>query len=397
MKRLKKLLFHEKKAEAGFIAVTAVLFLTIAVGALYLLLAPKQFFSEDENRVLEPFPQISMSSVRDGSFMDSAEAFVGDHFMLRKAFVSLNTRVQLWMGKRDLAANYSTTPAEGGVYFGGEGHIYEVLLPNHTDVFQRNVAGLKIFAEKTGLPCYILPVPSGSQEQQDRLPAFAPNHNQQEEFRALQSSLDAKATVVDLFDRLSDKTGKDCYFKTDHHWNIYGAYQGYQALVEAMGYPAAPLEDFDLRAAPNAFYGTLYSKAPLTGQAADTLFLPYYKKAMDLTQQTGKQTRDSIYWEEFLTKKDKYSAFLGGNHSVDVIRNSRVTNGKKLLLLKDSFANSMIPFLATNFEEIHMIDLRYYNQNVYSYIRQNGITETAAVYSIKQLCEVSVANKLTAR
>jgi len=397
MNIITKLKENSKRCEAGHVAVTVVLFLTILIGALTLIFAPKQTFSEDENRVLEAVPQVTLASIRDGSFMDSIESYVGDHFMLRKAFISLNTRAQLLMGKRDLGTNYGTTPAEGGVYFGKDDHIYEVLLPNRTDIFKDNVAALNTFAEKTAMPFYVVPVPSGSQEQPDKLPFSAPNHDQHEELNAIRSAVGSNAKVVDLFDVLSDKTGNDFYFKTDHHWNAYGAYEGYKGLAAAMGIIPVPVDDFDFKVASNAFYGTLYSKAVLTNQVPDILYLPVYKKQMTLIQQTGKQSHDSIYWEEFLQKKDKYSTFLGGNHSVDVVKNADVKNGKKLLILKDSFANSMVPFLATNFSEIHIIDLRYYNQNIYDYIQQNGITESAAIYSIKQLCEVSVANKLRAR
>ena len=397
MKIITKLKENSKRCEAGHVAVTAVLFLTILVGALALIFAPKQTFSEDENRVLEAAPQVTLASIRDGSFMDSIESYVGDHFMLRKAFISLNTRAQLLMGKRDLGSNYGTTPAEGGVYFGKDNHIYEVLLPNRTDIFKNNVAALNSFAKKTAMPFYVVPVPSGSQEQPDRLPYSAPNHDQHDELASIQTALGTNAKVIDLFSTLSDKSGKDYYFKTDHHWNAYGAYEGYSALVTAMGVTPAPQSDFDFKAASNAFYGTLYSKAVLSNQAPDILYLPIYKKQMALTQQTGKQSHNSIYWEEYLQKKDKYSTFLGGNHSVDVVKNASIKNGRKLLIIKDSFANSMIPFLATNFSEIHIIDLRYYNQDIYDYIQQNGITESAAIYSIKQLCEVSVANKLRAR
>lgn len=387
-----------KKCEAGHFLVTVGLFLMILVGILYLIFAPKQSFSEDENRVLEPAPQFSLDSVRDGTFMNSIENYVGDHFMLRKAFVTLNTNVQLMIGKRDLAGDYSKIPAEGGVYFGSDHHIYEVLLPNRTDTFVRNVAGLKNFARKTSIPFYVLPVPSGSQEQPDKLPYSALNHDQHEEYRAIQSGLaGTRAKVIDLFDALSDKTGKDYYFKTDHHWNAYGAFVGYQALVKAMGDSPSPIDDFEFKIGSNAFYGTLYSKAILSNQIPDTLYLPVNKKTMRLTQQTGSKTRSSIYWNEFLGQKDKYSTYLGGNHSVDVVKNADIKNGKKLLIIKDSYANSMIPFLASSFSEIHIIDLRYYNQDIYDYIKQNGITECAAIYSIKQLCDVSVANKLTAR
>ena len=397
MKLFEKGKNESRKCEPGSLAITVFLFLTILVGILYLALAPKQTFSEDENRVLESFPTVTLESVRDGSFMDSVEAFVGDHFMLRKFFVSLNTRAQLWTGRRDLASDYSKVPAEGGIYYGKDGHLYEVLLPNRTDVFQRNVSGFKIFAEKAQIPFYVLPVPSGSQEQPDKLPYSAPNHDQREELNALQTTLGQSAKVIDVFEALSDKDGQDYYYKTDHHWNSYGAYQGYRALITEMGYSPAEQEDFDFQKASDSFYGTLYSKAILSNQQPDTVYLPVYKKAEKLSQDTGNLVQDSIYWKEYLEKKDKYSVFLGGNHSVDIVKNEVQTNGKKLLILKDSYANSMVPFLATNFSEIHIIDLRYYNKDIYSYIRQNGITETAAIYSIKQLCDVLVGNRLLQR
>lgn len=397
MKIFTKITEKLKESESGFFAVTAVLFLTILIGGFYLIFAPKQEFSEDENRMLEPTPKISLAGVRDGTFMDSIENFVGDHFMLRKVFISLNTKVQLLMGKRDLGSNYSSTPAEGGVYFGADHHIYEVLLPDRSGIFRNNIAALNRFADKTGLPLYIEAVPSGSQEQPERLPLFAPNHDQREEINEIKATAGKNTKVIDLFNTLSSKTGQDYYFKTDHHWNIWGAYEGYKALVEAMGLPAVSKDNFNFKVVSNEFYGTLYSKAILPEQQPDVFYLPEYKKAMNITQQTGKQVRDSLYWEEYLQKKDKYSTFLGGNHSVDVVKNSDVKNGKKLLILKDSYANSMIPFLALNFSEIHIIDLRYYNQDVYRYIEENGITDTAAIYSIKQLCEVSISNKLIAR
>ncbi|WP_457943227.1 DHHW family protein [Caproiciproducens sp. LBM24188] len=397
MKLFEKGKNESRKCEPGSLAITVFLFLTILVGILYLALAPKQTFSEDENRVLESFPTVTLESVRDGSFMDSVEAFVGDHFMLRKFFVSLNTRAQLWTGRRDLASDYSKVPAEGGIYYGKDGHLYEVLLPNRTDVFQRNVSGFKIFAEKAQVPFYVLPVPSGSQEQPDKLPYSAPNHDQREELNALQTTLGQSAKVIDVFEALSDKDGQDYYYKTDHHWNSYGAYQGYRVLITEMGYSPAEQDDFDFQKASDSFYGTLYSKAILSNQQPDTVYLPVYKKAEKLSQATGNLVHDSIYWKEYLEKKDKYSVFLGGNHSVDIVKNEVQTNGKKLLILKDSYANSMVPFLATNFSEIHIIDLRYYNKDIYSYIRQNGITETAAIYSIKQLCDVLVGNRLLQR
>lgn len=393
LKPRRQCLQNWKKCAPGSLFSAVLLFASVFAGILWLLFAPKQSFSEDENRVLQSAPRLSLSSLRDGSFMEDAESYVGDHFMLREALVSLNTRVQLWMGKRDLASDYSKTPAEGGVYFGGGGHIYEVLLPDRTGTFSDNISALNFFAKQTELPLYVLPVPSGSQEQPGGLPYSAPNHDQKEELTQMRKTLSGNARVIDVFGALDEKTGHDYYFKTDHHWTAYGAYVGYRALVQEMGLSAAPQSDFRYQTVSAPFYGTLYSKAMLFGQQADTFVLPFYTKPADLTQQVGAKVESGIYRKEYLSQKDKYSVYLGGNPAVCVIRNPRAKGGK-LLLLKDSFANSMIPYLTVNFSEIHLMDLRYYNQDIYKYIKQNGINQAAAVYSIKQLCEVPFANKL---
>ena len=165
-----------------------------------------------------------------------------------------------------------------------------------------------------------------------------------------------------------------------------------------MGLTATPLDSYELRTVTQPFYGTLYSKAVSWFQQPDRMYLPELKQPQQITQYVnGTEPREGIYWEEYLEQKDKYSVYLGGNRGVDVVKNADVTNGRKLLILKDSYANSMIPFLSTNFSEIHLIDLRYYNFNVYDYMKEQGITDAAAIYSVKQLCDVSIANKLIVR
>ena len=376
------------------VAVTVLLFVFAVAGAFYLLLGPKSDFSENENRVLEQAPALETSALLDGSYTDSLEAFVNDQFPLRTQFLSLNTSFQIVSGRKDLGSNYSVTPAEGGVYLGKNDHVYEVLLPNTTDTFKKNIQGLKTFSQETGLPFWVMPVPSGSQEQQENLPLFAQNHDQREELKYIRDTItDKNATVVDLFDTLGSWNG-DFYYKTDHHWNTFGAYEGYKVLAEKMGFTPYGKDKFTFRLASRSFYGTLYSKAVNFFQKPDDLYLPEYTEPQDIVQVIGGEEREGLYWEEYLDKKDKYSTFMGGNHSVEVVKNKNQNNGRKLLLLKDSYANSLVPFLCLHYSEIHVIDLRYYSQNVYEYVEENGITEAAAVYSMKQLCDVDISNKL---
>ena len=115
--------------------VAAFLVLALAAGFLGTILLPKQEFSENENRMLETLDAVDFDSLISGSTMDNIENYMCDHFPLRSFFISLNTEVNLAMGKKDSGGNYSARPAEGGVYFGKNGHLYEVLLDDQTRLF----------------------------------------------------------------------------------------------------------------------------------------------------------------------------------------------------------------------------------------------------------------------
>jgi len=374
--------------------VAAFLLLVMVVGSVSLIVLPKAERSEDENRVLQSPPEFSAENLLDGSFMDDTENYVADHFPARREFIALHTQLMLASGKRDVGANYSQVPAEGGVYFGKDGHLYEVLLaPDHTDTFQNNIQALTSFsANAGGLPLTILAVPSGAQEQPENLPAFAPSHDQREELEAIQSLADGNTQVLDVFDALSLENG-DYYYKTDHHWNLEGAFVGYTEMAKAMGFTPLSRDQYEFDKVSDSFYGTLYSRAIYWQQQPDAFYLPRFLGEDTLTQVVGEKEQESLYHAEYLEQKDKYSTFLGGNHPVDVIRNSAVEDGK-LLLVKDSYANCLAPFLAQHFAEIHVVDLRYFNMDIYQYIEEKGIDQLAAVYSIKQLCDVNVASKL---
>ena len=89
----------------------------------------------------------------------------------------------------------------------------------------------------------------------------------------------------------------------------------------------------------------------------------------------------SLYDTSFLSVKDKYSMFLGGNQSLGVVKTPN-TDKPKLLIIRDSYADSLVPFLTPHFSEIHLIDLRYYKLSIADYIQQNGIDQALVLYSV---------------
>ena len=96
----------------------------------------------------------------------------------------------------------------------------------------------------------------------------------------------------------------------------------------------------------------------------------------------GKPEPGKLYDESYLARKNKYAYFLGGNQPLCVVRSEKPGAEGKLLLVRDSYADSLTPFLTERFAEIHLIDLRYYKMSAAQYIEDNGIDMALVLYSV---------------
>ena len=126
----------------------------------------------------------------------------------------------------------------------------------------------------------------------------------------------------------------------------------------------------------------------------------YRKKLTKLERSKSnlEQDIDSIYDDEMLQKKDKYAYFLSGNYGQVHIQNQKAASkakGKNILIIKDSFANSFVPFVTQDYENIYMVDLRYYNGDMKSYLQEHNITDVLVLYNISNFISDRNLHKLT--
>ena len=96
--------------------------------------------------------------------------------------------------------------------------------------------------------------------------------------------------------------------------------------------------------------------------------------------------RESLFWPEKLEEKDQYTYYLGGNHAAVVTHNPQ-GNGQTLLLIKDSYAHILAPYLAAQYSQVHLIDLRYYHAPLSAYVEEQGIDQVAVVCRMQSLNE----------
>ena len=338
--------------------------------ALLSLLLPKESFSELENRYLQKAPTLSFSSVVvNGKFMEEAEDYVSDHIAGRDFWVALKAWSERLSGKGE----------NEGVYFGKDDTLLnQVSDPDETQLSQA-MDFLNLLAEQSPVPTYFGVIPTSAAIWQDRLPEGAPTADEESVIRELAG--ESRAQTVDIYGALAAHAEEDIYYRTDHHWTSLGAFYGANAILSAMGREPLDLADYTPITVSDSFYGTIFSTSGVRWVPPDSIEAYVTEDGVSVTSYPkGEPEPGKLYDASYLTKKNQYAYFLGGNQPLCVVRSGKSGAEGKLLLVRDSYADSLTPFLTERFREIHLIDLRYYRASLQDYIRENGIDEIMVLY-----------------
>jgi len=342
--------------------------------------SPDREFSPLENRALAQMPKLELGTPEEGfqdgnffsaEFMGDFETYVTDQFPLRDAWIGMKSAAERLLGKQE----------NNGVYFCAKDTLITRFDQPDQQRIDINVKNLNTLVENAGVPVYLTLIPGASAIWADRLPAGAPNADQKAVIDAI-----AQATTAEYFDsyqNLWDHRDEDIYYRTDHHWTSLGAYYGYVSLMEGlgMGDQVVPLEDLTKQTVSTEFYGTAFSSSGVRWIAPDCIDIYVPDPGVEVTSWfTGTPEKGVLYAWDKLDIKDKYTFFMGGNQSLAVIKNPNV-DGPKLLILRDSYTDSLAPFLTQHFSEIHLVDLRYNRSSVPQYIKQNDIDMCVMLYS----------------
>ena len=339
------------------------------------VLLPDRDRSGVENRTLAQFPEFSWEDLKDGSFTEGVEAYFADQFPLRDQWTGLKARTEQALGKREF----------NGVYLCGDALIAKVEPPKD-GLEEKNLSYVSRLAESAEVPVYLGLIPSAAEIWRDRLPKGAESWDQAA-FIARAAELEGVEFVdflTALRDHAGERTWEGIFYRTDHHWTTLGAYYGYAALMEALGRGEEVPEPEAVKArdlpVSNGFQGTLYSQSGIHWLEPDDIEFWVEDHFEVSSWRTGREEKSFLYDTGKLGEKDKYSAFLGGNQPLCVIRNPEGTG--KLLVIRDSYADSLAPFLALHFEEVHLLDPRYYRYAASKYAEENGMDAIAVVYSV---------------
>ncbi len=339
------------------------------------LITPLRVYSHFENRYLTGVPKLSYNLILNNHFSLEYEKYVNDQFVWRDHWITLKSFIENGMFKQE----------NNAIYFGKGGFLFEKMI-TFSDQLEKNTRYMEEFLKKyKDYPISVVIPLSSYMVYQDKLPEFAPYVDQHQWLNQYKNSW----PLIDIHKALLD-ANEQVYYRNDHHWTLEGAYLAYHQMMIQLNMQPKPWETFDVKTKDD-FLGTYFSKGKPWQVIPDQL------KYIDPTIQSyqiGQKTLPSLIDESKLSTFDKYSAFLHGNHGFASITVNQSENPTRLLVIKDSFANSLIPFLVDHYDVIDVIDLRGFSGSIESVINAKDYNHIVFLHSFSQFSTDSSIAKL---
>ena len=327
-------------------------------------------FSELENRTLAQLPKVSLANIMNGSFMGDFEKYTEDQLPLRNKLIKVKSVCEELLFKCE----------NNGIIRGKDGYLFEKAVKVNPQL-HKNISAIDNFAKALNRTVYVAIAPNSNCVYEDKLPVGAPVLDEKMAEEELVKALDDNdnAVVIDLYKAVvnGDYESEYLYYRTDHHWTTVGAYKAYVELAKVMGFDAIEIDAYGLNSVDD-FYGTYYAKYKGTGIRPDEIT---YSDIPVISYMADDKLYNNLLDMDKLCEYDKYGMFMYGNPGKAVIKGAGSNNGRKLVVLKDSYANSVLPYLAASYDEIEVLDLRYLGESVQSIIRSSNEADILLLYN----------------
>ena len=341
-------------------------FIVIVLLSILDILKPDKAFSDLENRNLKQKVKFTLQGFWDNSFQKNYESYINDQFVFRDGWIDIKSRGEYCLGKIE----------NNGIIYGDDEYLFEKYPTFDNTRFLNNIEAINIFKDKVNSNVSLMIAPNSYEIYKEFVPKAAPLVQQESNIEYIYDNI-KDVNNIQLLEIMKKNKDEYIYYRTDHHWTAYGAYLAYKEFIQSIGEVPIELKREDFTEVGD-FYGTYFSKAKPFNVKPDIFS---YLDLSGVTMDILGEEYDSIYDYSQLELRDKYALFLRGNNALTVIKNNNLKNGKKIAVIKDSYANSLVPYLTQNFEEIHVIDLRTFKEKSYQYINNNDIKDVLILYN----------------
>ena len=325
-------------------------------------------FSENENRVLASFPSFSVSNLKNSTFTKGLEDYMIDHFPIRDFFVGLKTKTEILLGKKEI----------NNIYVCKNGYYMDVYKkPKNTQNLIDGVNELEASLDNAHVELMV--VPTAVCVYKELLPKNSLCYDQTKIIKMIYSSVNCD--TIDVYNTLIEhKNERQLYYKLDHHWKTGAAYLAYREYCGFNNIKPIEENEFDIKTVTTSFKGTTFSKVndySAKGESIECYENPSLN--VDVFYNDTEVHSSSMYEPNYLNKKDKYSFFLNNLHYLLTIENKDINTDDEIVVVKDSYANCFIPFLANHYKKIYVIDPRNYNGVISDFINEHSNVKTVLV------------------
>ena len=216
-----------------------------------------------------------------------------------------------------------------------------------------------------------------------------------------------RVKYVDVHAALDAHKTEDIFSRTDHHWAPLGAYYAAKAFAQTANLPFKNLDSYDKHVI-HGYVGSMYGYSKDINVKNSPEDFIYYTpnnidyKASFITYKANEKfqitsTHGPYESEFFKTFKDgngnAYCTFMGTDQCTVHVKTA-TENGRRLLIIKDSYGNAVPGYLFYSFSDIHIVDFRYFNRNIKKYVAENGITDIAFIFGIFNVCNSNTFNRV---
>ena len=260
-----------------------------------------------------------------------------------------NSGFNLFGSTEKVAKNYAKTLGEIVKTLDKKITVYNMVVPNHTEF---------------GLP----------QRIKDKIGCSS----QAENLKFIADNLPDRITSINCYNALAEHNNEYIYYRTDHHWTSLGAYYAYTAFCQEKG--LTPLDITTLKKnSIEGFTGSFYTLSGSSTLYNNSDTVTYYtlpnKTSAQMKERMGSSTiYCDVYYPASTGGTLTYGVFCWGDTAQFVIKSDAGT-GKKIAVVKDSYGNAFAPYLTAHYDEIHLLDYRYFSGNLNNYLKNNGIDE----------------------
>lgn len=360
-----------RKAEGVFGIVFGIsLALFVAVN----LLSPEKEISKEEDRRLAGKPRLSWEGFSSSDYMEKNENYLKDQFVGRNLLRNLKVTLNRLGGSRE----------ENGVLIGKNGQLLEKIALPKQNVLNENLDAIQHFAEENkDLTVNMLLVPDAANVLNEELPMFYSGADQKRMIAQVKRELEESVNWIDAESVLNKHADEKIYYKTDKHWTTTGAYYVFEEAARQLGITEGTVGKYATYPISATFNGNLAAKSGCRQEMQEVIeiYTPLEGDTDVVVNYVDEQRKTtSLYESSKLESTNQYEVFLGGDTSVLDIK-TVAESPRRLLVIKDSFANSFIPFLTPYFREIVMVDPQYYGGTIEDIMETYRITDALILYS----------------